>query len=384
MHVRGQYALEQMGVIALALVIIAAVFFFSMNSTNDDARMAQAKDTVEKIARAADNAYSFGPGSKSTVSIIMPQSVQFVNTSGKQVWIRVALSSGNTDVFAKTNGQIVGTILTTAGSQELTFTTLSDGNISVGRQIVSCSPSSFTKTIVQGSSTDANLTVFNTWAYAVSGISTSLSGVSDMASAGTPPGSISSGSSANILLSFNVSGAKPAGTYSGSISVNASNGSACTSAITIFVTSSTPQDSLGPTVSGLISTPSAGITAATPITITATAIDAASPVSACLLELNNSMGAWNRMTPGDGAFNGLTEAIEYYVSPLPEGNYTAKVYCTDSLGNAGAQASYSFSVSAAGGAPPAFAFTSRGSPVSTEYFSVAGSKNENRRPGVRV
>jgi len=346
MGLRGQYALEQMGVITLALVVIAALFFFSMNAASDGARAAQAKDTAERIARAADSAYALGPGSKSTVSVNMPQGVQFVDTSDKRVWIRVALSSGNTDVFAKTSGQIVGNIPVTAELQDITLTVLSNGNISVGRQTMSCSPSSFTKTIVQGGSAYANLTLFNIGVYSISGISSSISGVSDMVN-GTPPSSVASGSSANISLSFAVPGAKPVGAYTGSISVNGSNGGACTSSITIFVTSSAPADIIGPVVSGILATPS-NLTTITPATISATATDANNSIASCLLQLDSS-GVWNTMDASDGSFSANMETIAYYLGYLDLGNHTVGIYCIDTLGNAGSQSSYTFSVSNATG-----------------------------------
>ncbi len=343
MHLRGQYALEQMGVIALALVIIAALFFFSMNAASDGARSSQAKDTAERIARAADSVYALGPGSKSTVSVNMPQGVQFVDTSNKRVWIRVALSSGNSDVFAATSGQIVGSIPSTAQLQDITLTVLSNGNISVGRQSLSCSPSSFTKTIVQGGSATDALTLSNSWSYQLSNFSSSISGVSDMVGAGAAPGSLSASSSANISLSFSVPGAKPVGAYTGSISVAGSNSTSCAASITIFVTSSAPADVTGPVVSGILATPS-NLTTITPVTISATATDANNSVAICALQLDSS-GVWNTMDAADGAFNSGTETIAYYLGYLSMGNHTVGIYCTDSLGNIGSQYSYSFSVS---------------------------------------
>jgi len=346
MHLRGQYALEQMGVIALGLVIIAALFFFSMNAASDGARSAQAKDTAERIARAADSVYALGPGSKSTVSVNMPQGVQFIDTSNKRVWIRVALSSGNSDVFAKTSGQITGNIPATADLQDITLTVLSNGNISVGRQSLSCSPSSFTKTIVQGGSSSDTLTLFNSGAYAISSISASISGVSDMAS-GTPPASVSAGSSSNFSLSFSVPGSKPVGAYTGAISINGSNFTSCASSITIFVTSSSPADILGPVVSGILATPS-NLTTITPATISATATDANNSIASCLLQLDSS-GVWNAMDASDGSYSANMETIAYYIGYLDLGNHTVGIYCIDSLGNAGSQYSYTFSVSNATG-----------------------------------
>ena len=347
MNLRGQYALEQMVVITLALVIIAALFAFSMNAASDGARTSQAKDTAERIAKAADSAYSLGPGSRSTVSITMPQGVELVNISNKRVLVRVATSSGKADAFASTRGQLIGSISTSANQQEITLTVLPSGDIAVGRTMLICSPSSFTKTIRQGESASDTLTLMNVWAYRVSTFTASISGVSDMVSNGTLPSSIEGEASSPVTLSFSVAGGKPVGAYTGSITVNASNASSCTSSITVFVTSSAAPDTLGPTVIGFSTSPS-NITVAIAVTVDATAIDTNNTVAGCAIALDNS-GVWNAMSATDGSFSSPSEAINYYFGTLDSGNHTIVAYCTDSLGNAGPPASYAFTVGSASG-----------------------------------
>jgi len=342
MNFRGQYALEQMSVVALALAIIGAVFFFAMSSASDSARVSQAKDTAERIAKAADSAYSLGPGSRSTVSISMPQGVQLVNISNKRVLVRVATSSGTADAFAATHGQLVGYIPTTGDQQEITLTVLPSGDISVGRTILVCSPNGITKTIQQGGSSSDTLTLTNVWTSGLSAFTASISGVSDMVSNGTLPSTLASSGSTGVTLSFLVPGAKAVGTYTGSITVNASNSSSCTSSITVFVTSSSAPDSIGPTLSGLAIAPGSP-TIATAVNVSATATDTNNTVSSCALELDNS-GVWNSMSATDGSFSSGTEAINYYLGTLELGSHTVSAFCTDSLGNAGSISSLDFSV----------------------------------------
>ena len=136
--------------VAIGLTLVAAIFVVSVGTASDSIRIAQAKDSAEKIAKTADYVYSLGPGAKETISLYMPKGVQFVNTSGNRVQIRVSLSSGDSDIFVSTRGQIIGTIQPTEQLQEITLTSSASGNVVIGGQFLSCSPASISRNIFQG------------------------------------------------------------------------------------------------------------------------------------------------------------------------------------------------------------------------------------------
>ena len=66
---RGQAALEQLIVIGVAIAFTAIIFFFASSYSADSLRVAQAQDSVDRLAAAADYVYSLGPNSKDYVTV---------------------------------------------------------------------------------------------------------------------------------------------------------------------------------------------------------------------------------------------------------------------------------------------------------------------------
>lgn len=118
---KGQASLEQLIVTGIGITFIALIFYFAINSANDNVQAAQAKDSVDKMVKAADYVYSLGPGSRHTIGIYLPQGVEFVNISGKRIHIQVSIPSGNSDAFANTRANVSGNVQTTGGARKITL-----------------------------------------------------------------------------------------------------------------------------------------------------------------------------------------------------------------------------------------------------------------------
>jgi uncharacterized protein (UPF0333 family) len=138
MHRKGQSSLEQVLVTVFAITFIAFIFYFSMNYASDNIRLAQAKDTINKLGAAADYVYSLGPGSTTEVSISMPEGVQFINTSGNRIQIHFQLWSGESDVFFNTKASSFGTISTSSGMQAISVSLTDSGKVQFGANFLSC------------------------------------------------------------------------------------------------------------------------------------------------------------------------------------------------------------------------------------------------------
>ena len=347
-HLRAQAALEQMILLGMSILLVSVIFAFSLNYAYDSVRAAQAKDTADKIAKASDSVYSLGPGSKTTISIYMPKDVRFVNITNNTVQIRFGLSSGDTDVFSKSQAVMVGSVQTTSDLQQIVLSADSSGRVIIGSQLLTCSPGSISRTLPQNSSGNDTLSVSDTATYALSGISANLSGsLGDILTITQPNGTLASGGASAINLSYSVALAKATGTYSGTITVNGSNSSLCTSTITVFVTRSGGADSLGPNASSLSITPSSP-NAYMAITLNATGSDVStgnSSIASCQEQLDSS-GIWGQMSATDGAYNSPTEAVSYYLGYVSSGNHTVSVRCIDSAGNTGVATPLNFTVAA--------------------------------------
>ena len=92
MGLRGASSIEYLFITGIAISALAIIVLISMNTGSDSIRVAQAKDSVEKLALPADYVYSLGPGSRETVSVYLPQGIDFINISEDRIHMRVALS----------------------------------------------------------------------------------------------------------------------------------------------------------------------------------------------------------------------------------------------------------------------------------------------------
>ncbi len=354
MYRKGQSSIEQLTITALGLTFVAVIFYFSINFSNDSTRVSQAQDTINKLANAADYVYALGPGSKDVVTVYMPQGMRYANLTGSTIIIRVSLSSGDSDVFANTKAQLVGTLPQFSGPQDITVTALPNGKVKFGDTFLTCDPASITKTIEQEGTSSASVTLTNIGDTPITGITSSFSTqLSTLVSDSFVDNStLNAEASTPITLTFTIPLAQTVGTYGGFLTLNGTDQSECTTSITIFVTQKGGPDLSGPIVSGIYHSPiEPGF--ATPITISALSSDATtggSTVSSCDLEIDYS-GIWNNMNAVDGSFNSITENINLSIGTLGTGTHTVRLKCMDALSNLGPLASYTFLVGANGTGP---------------------------------
>ncbi|VVB73428.1 Uncharacterised protein [uncultured archaeon] len=128
---KGQTSLELMIVTAIGLAIVGAIFAISITYASDTTRSAQASDAVEKIVKSADLVYALGPGSKTSVDVLMPDGIRNASVYDSRVVIRVGLSSGDADVFSLARENLSGSLTNRSGRQTVTLTVNSSGSVIV-------------------------------------------------------------------------------------------------------------------------------------------------------------------------------------------------------------------------------------------------------------
>jgi len=128
---KGQTSLELMIVTAMGLAIVGIIFAFAITSASDTARRSQASDAVEKIARSADLVYALGPGSRTSVDVLMPDGIRSTDVTGKRVLIRISTTTGDTDVFSFPREDLSGSITSRSGRQTITLVVNSSGSVVV-------------------------------------------------------------------------------------------------------------------------------------------------------------------------------------------------------------------------------------------------------------
>lgn len=353
MYRKGQASLEQMVITGIGIGFIAVIFYLSLNFANDNVRISQAQDAVDKLAKSADYVYSLGPGTKDKVEVYMPDGIIFANLSSHTIHIRISLSSGRADVFANTKAALTGSLPQNSGPQEIIITHTEGGNIFFGESYLSCSPNSITKSFEQGDSGTDSIAITNVGSFQLTSISAAQSGnLDDILSISQPGATLNPGSSDTVGLSFSVAADETPGTYSGRVTVTASNSSECSASVTVFVISEGGEDAQGPVVTYITHAP-ANATSTDEITITAIGSDSTTggnTISSCEIETDYS-GIWNAMGSSDGSFDEVTEEATKNIGTLETGGHTVRVRCTDSIGNLGSPSVYSFTVDSATGGP---------------------------------
>lgn len=340
---RGQAGLEQMLVAAVGIAVIILVFALAYSYSNDNVKTSQGKDAADKIAKAADYINLLGTDSRTTVEINMPTGVRFVNVSGNRLHFRIALSSGEADIFVNTQANLSGTVPVIPGGQRVVVTSLGSNMVLIGTDYLSCTPQFLTKSVEQGNSSSANVTITNNANFQLSGISASKTGggADMMAIAQQPPASLGAGASGNVELGFAVPEEKPVESYSAILIANGSNSSICTSSITIFVTRKGGPDTAGPNVTSISYAPTNPDVNST-VRIAARGSDAPSgnsPIKDCQLSLDDGVSLWNAMAASDGAYDESVEDVDacaaYQCGKLTLGLHTVYARCTDTADNVG-------------------------------------------------
>ena len=151
----GQASIELIAILAVALLTIIVFMAMSINflsNTNIQKNQELARDTVQKLAQAADSVYAQGEGASNVVSINIPSSALFnpnltfigkpqnASFSGPSTEINIRV--WDTDVYATTAGPVHGSFPSSPGAHLMraysagSYVVISPHIASVDRQAV--------------------------------------------------------------------------------------------------------------------------------------------------------------------------------------------------------------------------------------------------------
>ncbi len=131
---KAQAALEYVIITGAILIIVISLFYYSSNKAKSDIKLNQAQDAVNALAKASNNVYSLGPGSRDYIWITIPESVASSNIDQENRIIQLTLNifGGTSDIYAQTISNISGTIPTAKGTYRMQVQMLSDGVVYIG------------------------------------------------------------------------------------------------------------------------------------------------------------------------------------------------------------------------------------------------------------
>jgi uncharacterized protein (UPF0333 family) len=112
---KSQVALEYLVIASIAIALMLPIFYYSFGYSSASTSTYQAQDSINALAKAADYVYSLGVGSKTHVSIIIPNNVVSSSIANKTILLKIKASSGTSDIVAFTKANVNGTVPTTSG-----------------------------------------------------------------------------------------------------------------------------------------------------------------------------------------------------------------------------------------------------------------------------
>ncbi len=128
---KAQAGLEYIILLALLLAALVPIFIYSMDTSSVSIRTIQSREAVQRIANAADALYRLG-GGKTTVYVYMPSGVESYSISQKIIKLTLRIGEGTGDIFARTEGDVSGTIVISEGYKNIPIRAFSNGTVVIG------------------------------------------------------------------------------------------------------------------------------------------------------------------------------------------------------------------------------------------------------------
>lgn len=233
---RAQASLEQLVVIAIGLALVSFTFYIAINYSSESTNISQAKDAVDRLAASADHVYALGPNSKEYITVYLPENLVSASVNGRNIILTVPTSGATTDVYATSKAELIGAFSHYRGMQKILVEYLLSGKVRIGEAGLACMPSTLTEPLFNAPENRDNAIVFsNTADYNITGIKASIIGTGIASLGNLSTTSLAQGENGSLLVRYSVLPDQASGTYGATVMLEADNGGACTTQITINV-----------------------------------------------------------------------------------------------------------------------------------------------------
>lgn len=132
MEKEGQSSLEYILLVGILLVLLIPLFYYATNKTSESIKVSQATDVVESLAKAADEVYVLGAGTKRFVWINVPGGVESASISSSEITLTIHVFGDTSDVVAATNAPLAGEIPIEKGTYKIPVEHLASGVVLIG------------------------------------------------------------------------------------------------------------------------------------------------------------------------------------------------------------------------------------------------------------
>src|SRR3989344_4245480 len=98
---KGQSSIEYIILIGMLLAAVIPLLFYATTKSSNEIRLNQADQSVQTIAKAADNVYTAGPGKRKYNQVTLPTGTKNFTVSGRDILITIGIYGGNSNVHAR-------------------------------------------------------------------------------------------------------------------------------------------------------------------------------------------------------------------------------------------------------------------------------------------
>jgi len=227
---RAQAATEYLMIAGFLLIIIAIAYMYSTTIVSNSVDDSKTRTAVNNIAKAIDQVYALGPGSKINVVVDLPSGIQSQIVDSQLVGYITTANGQPSHYYADTKADLIGSLPITQGVHDVTLTVNDAGKVVVGETGYGLfiTPKGYLVSV------DANIGYNQTPVYnllnsnpaAAGSIVITKSGTaSSLITIGSYSSTLAAGQDANISVAVSVPVSQPIGTYTAYLQVDSNNGS---------------------------------------------------------------------------------------------------------------------------------------------------------------
>jgi hypothetical protein len=121
---RGQAAIEYILIFAFVLAILIPLIVLFVNRSSDvtaEVTSRQVQSVGQAIVDRAESVYYLGEPSKATVRVFLPEGIDSVNLTGRELVFRLRTVGGPSDIVISSAVNLSGTIKRTGGIHFITI-----------------------------------------------------------------------------------------------------------------------------------------------------------------------------------------------------------------------------------------------------------------------
>jgi uncharacterized protein (UPF0333 family) len=227
---KGQAGTEYLMIAGFLVIIIGIAFLYSSTTLSNSVDDSKTRTAVNSIAKAIDQVYALGPGSKISVTVDLPSGIQSQIVENQLVGYISTVNNSPSHYYADTKANLKGELPLSPGVHEIVLTVNNAGEVVVGETGYGLFLTPKTVLVSVDVNTAYNqvhvFNLANSNPNTAGSISITKSGTaSSLISIGSYPSTLASDQNTNFNVTVSFPDTQPIGTYTAYLQVDSNNGS---------------------------------------------------------------------------------------------------------------------------------------------------------------